>query len=47
MKNIKFETIHIPSIFISSKLKYYLVNIGILSPIKNIDNTFILNNPKN
>lgn len=42
----KFESISPPSVFIGSKLKYPLVNIGILSPIEKVDDASIFDDAK-
>lgn len=46
-KNIeKLESNSPPSIFIGSKLRYPLVNVGILSPLEKNENSWIYDNPK-
>jgi DNA repair protein NreA len=42
----KFESISPPSVFIGSKLKYPLVNVGILSPIEKVDDASIFDDAK-
>ncbi len=42
----KIDSISPPSVFIGSKLKYPLVNVGILSPLDNIDNAWIYDDAK-
>lgn len=47
LKNIeKLESNSPPSIFIGSKLRYPLVNVGILSPLEKNENSWIYDNPK-
>ncbi|MEN7982725.1 MAG: hypothetical protein ABFQ65_04740 [Nanoarchaeota archaeon] len=42
----KIESISPPSVFIGSKLKYPLVNVGILSPLNNFENAWIYDDAK-
>ncbi|MCK5149568.1 hypothetical protein KAJ87_01435 [Candidatus Pacearchaeota archaeon] len=42
----KFESISPPSVFIGSKLKYPLVNIGILSPLEKEENAWVYDDAK-
>ncbi|MDP3965987.1 MAG: hypothetical protein Q8Q04_00465 [archaeon] len=42
----KFEGSSPPSVFIGSKLKYPLVNVGILSPVEKVEKAEIFDNPK-
>ncbi len=42
----KFESISPPSVFIGSKLKYPLVNVGILSPLEKVDDASIFDDAK-
>ena len=37
----KFDSVSTPSIFIGSKLKYPLVNVGIMSPLERDDDAWI------
>jgi hypothetical protein len=47
LKNIsKIDSVSPPSVFIGSKLKYPLVNIGILSPLQKQDNAWIYDDSK-
>jgi len=42
----KFETISPPSVFVGSKLSYPIVNVGILSPIDDVENASIYDDCK-
>lgn len=42
----KIDSISPPSVFIGSKLKYPLVNVGILSPLERDDNAWVYDNAK-
>ena len=47
LKNIsKLDSVSPPSIFIGSKLKYPLVNVGILSPLEREDNAWVYDDAK-
>jgi hypothetical protein len=47
LKNIsKLDSVSPPSIFIGSKLKYPLVNVGILSPLQREDNAWVYDDAK-
>ena len=45
-KILKFEAISPPSVFVGSKLKYPLVNVGILSPLDKDENAWIYDDAK-
>lgn len=42
----KFEGVSPPTIFIGSKLKYPLVNVGILSPLEKVEDASVFDDPK-
>jgi hypothetical protein len=47
LRNIsKFDSISPPSVFIGSKLKYPLVNVGILSPLQKNENAWVYDDAK-
>ncbi len=47
LRNIsKIDTLSPPSVFIGSKLKYPLVNVGILSPLEKDENAWVYDDAK-